>query len=294
MTTSTLVLAALLGAVQADPGVELKPDLAYGEAGGETLRLDLALPAGPGPHPAVLLVHGGGWAAGSRKEVSAAALEFAKRGYAAAAVDYRLAPRHVFPAQIEDVKRSVRWLRANAATHRIDPDRIGAWGGSAGAHLVALLGTTTPKDGLEGPGDERQSSRVRCVAGWAGPYDLAGHAALLQALPPAQAAAVGQLIVQFLGGTPDRKGAVYRKASATTYASKDDPPMLLVHGDRDDVVPFQQTEAFEKSLKAAGVPVQVLRLPGAGHGPEGQNLADALDATARFFETHLKPQGAKR
>jgi acetyl esterase/lipase len=274
--------------------IEIQADLAYGQAGGETLRLDLARPkAGKGPFPAIVCIHGGGWSAGSRRDAAPVALELARRGYVAAAVGYRLAPKHRWPAQIEDVKRAVRWLRANAAKHRIDPERIGAVGVSAGAHLAALLGTTTPKEKLEGPGDEGQSSRVRAVVAWAGPYDFVAGLDGLVRQEPVQGQTAGTLVAQFLGGSPSDAAEKYRTASPTTHATKDDAPFLLIHGGADRLVPMEQAELFEKALKAAGVEVELRRYPSAGHGLEGADLLDALTASLDFFEKKLKAAARK-
>jgi len=282
-------LAWLALLLQAPPELEIQVDLAYGQAGGETLRLDLARPKeGKGPFPAIVCIHGGGWAAGSRKDAGPLALELARRGYVAVAVSYRLAPKHRWPAQIEDVKRSIRWLRANAAKYRVDVERIGAVGVSAGAHLAALVGTTTPKDKLEGPGDEGQSSRVRAVVGWAGPYDFVAGLGGLVNQEAQQGQTAGTLVSQFLGGSPAEAPEKYKAASPTTHASKDDPPFLLVHGGADRLVPMEQAELFEKALRAAGVEVELRRYPDAGHGLEGTDLLDALTASLDFFEKKLK------
>lgn len=279
-----IVLLLTLLAAQS-PEIDAYPDLTYGEAGGETLKVDVAVPRGPGPFPALLCVHGGGWIAGNRKDMAPAMAELAKNGYVAASVEYRLAPKFQFPAQIEDVKRCVRWLRANASKYKIDPERIGALGVSAGAHLVALLGTASPKDKLEGPGDEKQSSRVRAIVCWAGPVDFVkGRDSLMR---PTTA----PLVLALLGGTPESAPAQYKAASATTYISKDDPPVLLIHGTADEVVSIEQSEIFEKALKAGGVKVEFLRYPGGGHGLAGKQLEEAIAASLKFAEVHVKGSG---
>lgn len=276
------MIALLLALWAQSVDLDAYPDLTYGEAGGEALKVDIAVPRGNGPFPALLCVHGGGWIAGNRKELAPVLAELAKNGYVAASVEYRLAPKHKFPAQIEDVKRCVRWLRANAAKYRIDPERIGAVGFSAGAHLVALLGVTAPKDKLEGPGDEKQSSRVRAIVCWAGPYDFVkGRDSLMR---PTTA----PLVLALLGGTPEQAPAQYRAASPTSYISKDDPPVLLIHGTADEVVAIEQSEIFEKALKDGGVKVEFLRYPGGGHGLAGKDLEEAIAASLKFAETHVK------
>jgi hypothetical protein len=132
------------GGLKVPDGVIFEKGITYGTAAGQALLLDLAKPKeGAGPFPALVLVHGGGWAAGDRSAYHAPMLAWAKLGIVCVSVDYRLAPQFKFPCQIEDVKCAVRWMRANAGKYHVDGDRIGALGGSAGAHLVALLGTTS-------------------------------------------------------------------------------------------------------------------------------------------------------
>ena len=143
------------------------------KGGHERQKLDLYLPEkADGPLPVIVWVHGGGWLAGS-KDGGGPALPFVGKGYAVAAINYRLSQHAKFPAQIEDCKAAIRWLRANAKTYNLDPDHIGVWGASAGGHLVALLGTSGDVKELEGKeGNTDQSSRVQAVVDWFGPTDL--------------------------------------------------------------------------------------------------------------------------
>ncbi len=163
---------------QAQPGkpaaIEVERGLVYGKGNGTELRLDLAHPGnGSGPFPALVCLHGGGWKQGNRADLEKTIEALAGHGYVAVTVSYRLSPQAKFPAQIEDCKAAVRWLRANAAKYHINPDRIGALGFSAGAHLACLLGTTDPRDGLEGAGgNAAQSSRVQAVVSFFGPTDF--------------------------------------------------------------------------------------------------------------------------
>jgi acetyl esterase/lipase len=154
------------------PGVRVVPDLEYARPGGKPLLLDLYLPEkAAGKLPLIVWVHGGAWRAGSRKGTPAPAL--VPRGYAVASIEYRLSQEAVFPAQIQDCKAAIRWLRAHAKEHGLDPDRFGAWGPSAGGHLVALLGTAGDAKELEGSdGPAGQSSRVQAVCDWFGPTDF--------------------------------------------------------------------------------------------------------------------------
>ena len=147
-------------------------DLEYVEGGHERNRLDLYLPEKAEDRlPLIVWIHGGAWYAGSKE--GCPAVPFAAKGYAVASINYRLSQHAIFPAQIEDCKAAIRWLRANAAKYNLDPDHIGVWGASAGGHLVALLGTTAGVKELEGQGGNLdQSSRVQCVVDWFGPTDL--------------------------------------------------------------------------------------------------------------------------
>ncbi len=196
---------ALLADVKADAPkveVELLKDIVYGSGGGEKLKLDLASPKGlTAPAPAIVWIHGGGWQHGSKNEFENLIRQSALAGYVAVSIDYRLVPKHVFPAQIEDCKCAVRWLRAHADKLHVDPQRIGAVGSSAGAHLVMLLGTTTTEDGLEGTGGWADaSSGVRAVVSFAGPTDLRIE------FPPLSR----KLVETFLGGTASDKPEVAR------------------------------------------------------------------------------------
>src|SRR4051812_24172981 len=155
-----------------------EPDIVFIQAGGTSLRLAMARPAqGPGPFPAVVCLHGGGWVGGSRKQMAQTLEVLARRGYVAVAPDYRLAPAHPWPAGAEDCKAAVRWLRGNAGKYRIDPERVGVVGLSAGGHLACLLGVTEASDGLEGTGGHPdKSSRVQAVVSFAAPTDLTAEA----------------------------------------------------------------------------------------------------------------------
>ncbi len=259
-------------------------DLAYTDE----CHLDMMTPEGEGPFPAVVCVHGGGWHAGSRKSYMPFLGELAKRGYVGVTISYRFAPKHRFPAQIEDVKSAVRWLRANAKRYRINPDKIGAIGDSAGGHLVDLLAVTGKDDGLEGKGNEEQSSRVQAAVALYGPSDLAFGYECSSLQTKMEGGYVRMALSQLLGGTPEKFAGRYRAASPVTYASKDDPPILLVHGTKDTLVGIEQSEILERKLKDAGAGAELLRIEGAGHGFQGDELKKAVDASLKFFDKHLK------
>jgi acetyl esterase/lipase len=236
--------------------------------------------------PAVLYVHGGGWTKGDKAAGAGASEipELISRGYLVAAINYRLAPQYKFPAQIEDVKCAVRFLRANATTYGIDPERIGAWGGSAGGHLVALLGVTDATAGFEGNGGYAdQSSRVQAVVDMFGPSDLT----------TAFQGANTQLLEQVFG-TTDRNSDIVKQASPVTWVSSDDPPFLILHGEKDTLVPPSQSKILYDRLVAAGVPATLTIVKNAGHGfaPARGTIDPSRIAitkmVADFFDKYLK------
>src|SRR5262249_17815267 len=160
---------AVLTGERLEPEIRVERDIGYGKGDRVELKLNLAIPKGNGSVPAVVCIHGGGWYQGPRQDMDFMTEVLARRGYVAATVSYRLVPNARFPAQIEDCKAAVRWLRANAAKYHINPDRIGAIGPSAGGHLACLLGVTDKKDNLEGSGgNPDKSSRVQAVVSFFG------------------------------------------------------------------------------------------------------------------------------
>jgi acetyl esterase/lipase len=256
-------------------------DLAYTKVGDQELKLDLARPAaGEGPFPAVVVIHGGAWRAGDKADNRRLLTEFAKRGYVAISPQYRFCPRETFPAQVHDVKAAVRWLRQHAGEYRVDPERIGATGFSAGGHLSLMLGMTGPDDGLEGdvPADA-PSSRVQAVVNYFGPTEL-GAADIPEVSRP--------LVKDFLGGTPSEKPEATKQASPVTFASEDDPPILTFQGTKDPLVPHTQAFKLADALTAAGAPGRVELLVGAGHGWGGDDLQRTLAETFAFFDKYLK------
>jgi acetyl esterase/lipase len=284
-----IVWAAILGAPpsatngqEARPAIGVENDVVFGKGGTTELKLDLAMPKeGEGPFPAIVCVHGGGWVSGDRKQMQKTIEVLAGRGYVAISTDYRLAPRHRFPAQIEDCKAAVRWLRANAETYHVDTRRIGAVGFSAGAHLACLLGVTNKDDGVEGDGgNAEQSSAVQAVVSFFGPTDLT------QAVWDRDVQTKN--LVPLLGGTPAEKADVYRKASPMTYAGKDAPPFLFLHGTEDRVVPIKQAQDLAEKLRRAGGSARVVPVEGEGHGWRGEKLLTTVVQMMDFFDETLK------
>lgn len=272
--------------------IAVDKDITYSTVDGTELKLDLARPAGDGPFPAIVFIHGGGWTGGNRQVYSEQIKEAARRGYVAITVTYRLmkfdaakkettTATPIFPAQIHDCKAAVRWLRANAEKYHVDPQRIGATGASAGGHLSLLVGLTDPASKLEGEGGyPDQSSRVQCVVNVFGPTDMADCF---------RTSSVAYLFRLVMGGTPEEVAEQYAAGSPITHVSADDPPVLTLQGDTDALVPVAQATKLDEKMKAAGASHTLIVFPGQGHGFGGEFGKQADEATWKFFAQHLKP-----
>jgi acetyl esterase/lipase len=238
-----------------------------------------------GPAPVVVYVHGGGWMSGSKNDDIARAFfgELTHRGFLVASLNYRLAPQYTFPAQIEDVKCAIRHLRANAASYNLDPENIGAMGGSAGGHLVSLLATTDASVGWDTGEYADQSSRIQAVIHMYGPSDLLALFKNWQ-----------QPIGEQVFGASSNTDPLLESYSPLTYITPDDPPFLILQGDVDGVVPTEQAQLLYDRLEAAGIPVQLVMVKNAGHGlrPKGgemqPSLPELVDLVANFFDQNLR------
>lgn len=232
-------------------------DLPYVENGHARQRLDIYIPGdlGEGPFPLIVWIHGGAWKYGSKENCPV--LPWVRKGYVVASINYRLSQDAKFPAQIEDCKAAVCWLKQGALQYKIDSSRIVAWGDSAGGHLASLLGTADDMPEWEN-GKPALCSRVKVVIDWFGRADLTRVCT-----DPAMAASPVALL---LGGSGEKMAKLSRRASPIFHVSKDDPPFLIMHGDMDDTVPLQQSLAFAKALQETGVAVRLVVLKGAGHG----------------------------
>lgn len=270
-------------------GVRALRDIEYVNGGGQAQSLDLFLPEkSEGSLPIIVWIHGGGWRAGDKR--GGPALPFTTRGYAVASLNYRLTPKAIFPSQIEDCKAALRWLRAHAKEHNLNPDRIGVWGSSAGGHLVALLGTSGGVKDLEGnSGNPDQSSRVQAVCDWFGPTDFAQmEAHALNPGKPFNHDGADSPESVLVGGPIQENKDKVRRANPLTYVTADDPPFLIMHGDKDPLVPHHQSELLEAALKKAGVEVTFQTIKGAGHGGPGFQDPQATKTIEEFFDKHLK------
>ena len=208
---------------------------------------------GTEPFPAILYLHSGGWFQGSQEEFQRQAAHMATKGFVGATIQYRLIPEAYFPAQVQDSKAAVRWLRANASTYRIDTDRIGVAGGSAGGYLAAMLGTTPHIAEFEGSGGNLGfSSRVQAVAAFAGLFDFSAMRSDF-------------FIEGFLRASYEENPELWTKASPSTYVGPESAPFLFLHGTRDGAVPYGQSVRMMSALEAAGVSAEIFPAEGAGH-----------------------------
>jgi acetyl esterase/lipase len=261
-------------------------DLAYVTDGHERQKLDLYVPKDGADLPLIIYIHGGAFRAGSKEQ--GVPLEYLSRGYAVASVNYRLSQHARFPAQIEDCKAAVRWLRAHAAEYRLDGTRFAAWGPSAGGHLAAMLGTTGDTREFDVGPHPGQSSGVQAVVDYFGPTDFLQMDA--SRLPGGMSHDPANSPESELIGGPiqENKDQVMR-ANPITYVSSADPPFLICHGDQDPLVPHHQSELLADALKGAGVPVLFHTVKGGGHG--GFRDPKVEELTRAFLATHLNPSG---
>ena len=243
-----------------------------------------------GAAPAAVYVHGGSWVSGDYDTggflINRIGPALAARGFVVVSLDYRLGPRRHWPDQIVDVKCAIRYLRANAARFHVDRAEIGAWGQSAGGHLVALLGTARRSAGWDVGADRDQSSGVQAVVDMAGPSDL------LTMGNQGDATLVAESFISLLGRVPSRQlGADLEKASPTTYVKKGDPPFLIIDSNNDEIVYPQQSEELAWYLGLAGVPRQLLTVDGGGHefdtAGEVPSESGVVSAVVDFFERTL-------
>lgn len=240
-------------------------DRVYASPGGKDLLVDLYIPEGPGPHPAVLVIHGGGWIRGEPADMEHFVDRLTAEGYAVANISYRLAPEHRWPAQFEDCRAALRWLRLQAGGLRIDPERIGVLGYSAGAHLAVMLGVHSPANPAE---------RVTAVVAGAGPYDVRVYEN-------------SPYLKKLIGGTPDQYPEAYADASPITKVSPDDAPSFLYHGMHDKLVEVEQSMNMAQALKKQNVPV-IFRQEPFGHTLTFLFDDETMTLAMQFFNQYLR------
>lgn len=281
-----LARAAQIMAQTTEPQFNVVSDVQYCTGGKSPLLMDVFIPKQRNgtPTPAVLWIHGGGWERGDKSGNSGAQF-LANGGFVTASLSYRLSGDSPFPAAIEDCKCAIRFLRASAPKYGIDPDRIGVAGSSAGGHLAELVATADESAGLEGNGGwQNVSSKVQAAASYYGVSDLTTQ------FPPETV----QVIVKFFRGTEKEKPQLYRRASPIFYVSKDDPPLLLAHGENDDGVPFDQSVRMAKAYRRLGLSVEFIAVRNAGHdflhignAPISPSIEIVHQRTVDFFKRYL-------
>ncbi|BCM94041.1 dipeptidyl aminopeptidase 4 [Abditibacteriota bacterium] len=265
-----------------------QPNVVYGKADDQELALDIYGADSTQKKPAIIFLHGGGWQAGSRHDMDVPASYFAQQGYVCFAVSYRLVKdgKNRYPAQIDDVQRAVRWIRAHATDYGVNPDKIGALGASAGGHLVALLGTT---DTLHNtiPELADYSSRVQCVVDLYGPADFTAFPDA-PVIDEAQRTEGMKLVTEFLGPLPE-SAPNYLEASPIKHIDKKTSPFLIFHGGKDALVPLSQSQQLDEALHKAGIESKLTVFPNAGHGyTEPDLLVQTAMGALEFFNRHLK------
>jgi len=254
--------------------IDYGPTLAFGAN-----LLDLYLPSGKGPYPLVICIHGGGWEVGDKAFFPCRRL--IKNGYAVASINYRLSSQAPFPAQIVDCKLAIAWLRSHASEYNLDPERIGAWGISAGGHLAALVGLTGDLKTPEWATSSGTSSNcVAAVCDWCGPTDL------ISILPQSgMNSSVNEMVTRLLGTPPAVNPALAGEASPVAYAKRNAPPFLIMHGSRDTYVPPQQSQELNNLLKSAGADSTLIIVKGAKHSFFSRATEDVM---LDFFDRKLK------
>jgi acetyl esterase/lipase len=271
-------------------------DIAYASVS-EAQKLDIYLPdKGDGPFPVILNIHGGGWIGGDKayKQVLSM-LEGLKRGYAVVAINYRLSGEAIWPAQINDCKAAIRWVRANADQYKLDPGKIAAWGGSAGGHLSALVGTSGDVKALEDltQGNPEESSRIQAVVDWYGPTDflkMDDHLKASGVKNPMKHSTPDSPESKLIGRNLEDAPELVIEANPDTYVSADDPPFLIQHGLEDNLVPYQGSVLLARKLGdvLGHEKVSLELFPDTGHGGPAFGSEENLEKVYRFLDKHLK------
>jgi len=274
--------------------ITLQRDLDYSGDDNPRQKLDLLLPkarSSEKPLPVVVFIHGGAWRAGDKRSGIGRLRPLVESGdYAGVTVGYRLSAEAKWPAQIHDCKAAIRWIRAHAKEHNLDPENIGVWGTSAGGHLVAMLGVSGDVEALEGKVGKHldQDSRVDCVINFFGPAELLtmnDHDSTMDHNAPDSPESI------LIDGPIQENKDKARAASPTTYVTKDDAPILNVHGTSDKLVPYPQSVDFNTKLNATGVSSTLITIKGGGHGNFGEATSKVEELVSKFLEKHLKETG---
>ena len=269
-------------------GTKVTKDIIYETVNGRELPLDLYIPDGATePLPLIIWIHGGGWRGGSKNGINRC-WEVLKHGYALASVEYRLSGEAKFPAAVEDCKAAVSYLRWKASKFGLDPERFGVWGSSAGGHLVAMLGTTNDvMDFDTHPVTKMASPTVQAVCNWFGPTDFLKMNDMTGAIDHDAPDSPESL---FIGAPIQEHPDQVQRANPITYVSPSDPPMLIMHGDDDQLVIYNQSELLFRALQKAGVDSHLHRVKGGGHGFGGaeESPQQLFARVLEFFNKELK------
>lgn len=269
--------------------ITVEEAVTYSKIDDVELQLDIASPKeGKGPYPTIVFIHGGGWSLGHRKTFRTAIQTAARRGYVGATISYRLTEpdpvtnlgKHPFPAQIQDCKCAIRWLRSMADKYHIDKDRIGATGNSAGGHLSLLIGMAAHEKSFEDDRIPDQPSTVKAVVNYYGPTELVSEYN--------EAEKVREFLVPLCNGTPETVAEIYKLASPLNYVTKQLPPILTLHGEEDKLVPLSQAQKLDEALKKAGAHHELQTFPNMGHVITGDSAVKASEAMWAFFDRHVK------
>ena len=252
-------------------------DQVYSTPSGVPLQFDLLAPESDRPLPLVICIHGGGWISGDKSDMDDIVSLFASNGYAAAAIDYRLAPLYPFPAPVIDCLNFVRYVRENAPSLNIDPKRIASFGNSAGGHLASMLGVL---DSLPGEADNPNSGRVNAVVDLCGISDVND--------PRVQHNPIAWSFLEHLMEVPyEGNEEKFRLASPVSHVDRHSAPFLIIHGEDDDVVPIDQSERMAAALRGHEVPVEFIRMPSEGHAFSYQAWPFLAQKALEFLATTL-------
>ncbi|MEN3943947.1 alpha/beta hydrolase [Prosthecobacter sp. SYSU 5D2] len=248
-------------------GFTVQKDVIYTPPGWpQALPADVYVPDGPGPWPGILMIHGGSWTGKERRSDMAGLSEhLARRGYVVMNTTYRLAPEHLYPAQVEDLRQATRWMVANAETLRLQKDRLGVFGYSAGGQLAAMMGALDSAKGL----------RFKAVVAGGAPTDLRKFDR-------------SPIVSVYLGGSLREKPALYAEASPVTHISAGDPPVFIYHGSKDTLVPPDHASDYAAALQKAGVPHELVWQNGRDHIAAFLTYGDILGPAVGFLDRHLR------
>jgi acetyl esterase/lipase len=272
--------------------IQFLPDIEYAKPDGKSQFLDIYVPKDPHEKlPVIVAIHGGGWSGGDKRAPQI--LPLLNFGYAIVSINYRLSQVAQFPAQIQDCKAAIRWVRAHADQYHFDADHVGIWGDSAGGHLVALLGTTAGNKELEGDeGNAEFSSRVQAVCDYYGPADFL---TINKQAPPDTAIhhdEPNSPEAKLIGGAiPDNQEKA-KAASPVFYVTADAAPFLIMHGDIDKLVPLAQSIELRDALQKSKVEASLYIIGGQGHGFRGH--PELIPMMRAFFDRHLKSVGGRQ